>query len=307
MAVNKYRHVLIIRYSSIGDIILTTPIIRVAKLQLNATVSVLTLSKNAMVLESNPYIDNILHCEDEIDLSLYDLIIDLQKNRRSSIIRWKAKCKTLTFNKLNIKKWIFTTFRWNTLPQKHLVDRYFEAVNKVGLSDDGCGLDFYYSKGEIDRFDLPVEYIVINCGGTYITKRIPIDICRKIIEKSSYPVILLGGKDVSKLGAQFGAAMKVVNLIGITSLQESAEIIDNCMHLYTSDSALMHIGAALNKDITVLWGNTSREFGMYPYLPKDNPSNITHKEVSLGCRPCSKLGYGHCPKGHFRCMLDQDI
>jgi ADP-heptose:LPS heptosyltransferase len=66
----------------------------------------------------------------------------------------------------------------------------------------------------------------------------------------------------------------------------------------------MHIAAAFNKKIVSIWGNTIPEFGMGPYLP--NAENKLLEIKNLSCRPCSKLGYKKCPKGHFKCMNEID-
>jgi hypothetical protein len=67
----------------------------------------------------------------------------------------------------------------------------------------------------------------------------------------------------------------------------------------------MHIGAAFQKKIISVWGNTVPAFGMYPY--RSGPSSASFEVSGLSCRPCSKIGYGKCPKKHFKCMLDQDL
>ena len=71
--------------------------------------------------------------------------------------------------------------------------------------------------------------------------------------------------------------------------------------IITHDTGLMHIAAVFNKPIVSIWGNTVPEFGMYPY----QVDKSTILEVKgLACRPCSKIGYQKCPKGHFKCMND---
>ncbi len=303
----KGKKVLIIRFSSIGDIILTTPIIRAVKTQWNAHVTLLTLEKNLNVLKYNSYIDEILSFESNPSFKGYDLIIDLQKNKRSRMLCFKSGVKFITFDKQNVNKWLFTTFKINRLPNKHLVDRYFEAVRQIGLVNDDKGLDYFYNTDLSILSNLPEEYIVLNCGGTYFTKRIPLEKCQQIITSSICKIILLGGNDVDSIGKQLEQDSNVINLTGRTSLDESAAVINKSKHLITSDSALMHIGAALQKEMTVLWGNTTKEFGMYPYYGIKSLVSYQDSKVNINCNPCSKLGYAKCPKGHFKCMLDQDI
>lgn len=300
--------ILVIRLSSIGDIILTTPILRALNSQLHAEIIFLTKRRYAWVLKSNPAIDQIIHYEGGIPSSCrFDYVIDLQKNLRSYLYSKKIRAKRLTFQKLNVRKWLYTAFKSNVLPKEHLVDRYFKGLESLNLKNDGKGLDFFYEKKNIQGLGLPEHYIVVNCGGLYFTKRIPALLAEKIIHKSDFPIVLLGGNDVDKnVKALKGAS--VFNLIGLTDFETSVAIVEKCTKLITSDSALMHVGAALEKDMEVYWGNTTPSMGMYPYLPIESKAKIKNREVSsLQCRPCSKLGSAKCPKGHFRCMLEQAV
>ena len=97
------------------------------------------------------------------------------------------------------------------------------------------------------------------------------------------------------------------NACGIYSINQSAAIISMASLVLTNDTGLMHIAAALGKDLHSFWGNTIPEFGMYPYLPKGGGSSMIHQVEDLSCRPCSKIGYEKCPKKHFRCMMDIDV
>ena len=69
----------------------------------------------------------------------------------------------------------------------------------------------------------------------------------------------------------------------------------------------MHIAAAFKKPIISVWGNTVPEFGMAPYYGRSEIRNQKFEILNLSCRPCSKIGYKKCPKGHFKCMNEIDI
>ncbi|MEO8821434.1 MAG: glycosyltransferase family 9 protein, partial [Ginsengibacter sp.] len=156
---------LIIRFSSIGDIVLTTPVIRNLRKKFpSATIHYLTKKKFASIVESNPYLDKTLLLEDDFATTIqevkeegYDYIIDLHHNLRTLRIK-KAlgKIHFLSFNKLNIEKWIFTNFKINLLPEKHIVDRYMQTVEKLGVVNDNLGLDYFIPKSdEIKQGDIP--------------------------------------------------------------------------------------------------------------------------------------------------------
>ena len=311
------KKVLIIRFSSIGDIVLTTPIIRCVKQQMqDVEIHYLTKKTFAGLLINNPYISKV-HCleanlNDTIDIlqkENFDCIIDLHKNIRTFRVKMKMKVPSFTFNKLNIEKWLLVKLKINVLPKVHIVDRYFKAVKSLGVVNDTKGLDYFID--EKDKVtSLPENfqkgYIAIVTGGKHNTKQIPENILIKICNNINTPIILLGGKedfDKTELVRTKSTNKYIMNACGSYNINQSASIIEQAAKVITGDTGLMHIAAAFTKEIISLWGNTVPEFGMYPYLPKGEENKSTIMEVKgLSCRPCSKLGYDKCPIKHFNCM-----
>ena len=310
------RKVLIIRFSSMGDIVLTTPVIRCVKNQLNAEVHVLTKPEYTSLLNQNPYIDKIRILQPTLSQTVldvrrekYDLIIDLHNNMRSRIISAISRSRIIRYDKLNLLKWLMVRFKINRLPAgKHLIDRYFEALKPVGIVDDGMGLDFFIGPEDAEtahQLISNLRYQVLILGATYYTKRIPANKCEEIISSSPLTTILLGGKDVQEtaktLSERFPQA--VLNYCGQLNVGASAAVIRHAVKVYSGDTGMMHIAAALQKELIVLWGSTIPEFGMFPYYGHHNePKNINVEVKGLSCRPCSKLGFNTCPKKHFKCM-----
>ena len=317
---------LIIRFSSIGDIILTTPVIRCVKEQLGAEVHFLLKKNFASVLSGNPYIDK-KHLYDTADKSLievlkaekFDQIIDLHKNIRSKRLIAALGVKASSFEKLNIQKWLMTSFKIDILPRIHIVDRYFKAVEKLKIINDQRGLDFFVkvedetsvSKFLSDNGILPnSRYITIAIGSAQKTKVPPLELYSKIIQELDIPVILLGGPGDEFFGNQIKGNTPnkwVINAAGKFTLAESVACIKHSACLITPDTGLMHAGTAVGTPLIVIWGNTIPEFGMYPYFKPDQNLFFNQEVKGLSCRPCSKIGYKQCPKGHFRCMRDQNI
>jgi ADP-heptose:LPS heptosyltransferase len=297
--------ILIIRFSSIGDIIVTTPIIRCLKKQLQAKIHYLVKPQFKSVLENNPYIDKLIAYSDEIVNELkaekYDLVIDLHKSFGSSKIRWQVGAKSLTYDKMNIEKWIFVNFKKDLLPSKHLVDRYFEGIASLGVKNDGEGLDYFLNPEKIE-FDLPESFEVIVLGAAHNTKRITIPLANRIIDQGNLPIILLGGKDVIEQAEQIEVSNTTINLVGRTSLNQSGLILQNASLVHTGDTGMMHMAAALKVPTHVYWANTHPKMGMYPYYGDYNIYTKWLEIEGLSCRPCSKLGYKACPKGHHKCM-----
>ncbi|MBE0648780.1 MAG: glycosyltransferase family 9 protein [Bacteroidales bacterium] len=312
------KKILIIRFSSIGDIVLTTPVVRCLKEQLpDAEIHYLTKKQYIPILQSNPSItkihlfkDNFQELIPKLKAEKFDHIIDLHKNLRSNYIRMKLGRPASTFPKLNLQKWLITNLHIDRLPPIHIVDRYFRAVEKLGVKNDRKGLDYFLLSSEAvnipQRFpELSSTFIAIAIGGKHQTKIFPARRLIELCDQLDLPVILLGGKEDMARGEKIAeeSTGTVVNGCGILPLNESASVIKQARLVISNDTGLMHIAAAMKKPIISLWGNTIPGFGMYPYLPEGQEKLSTIVEVSrLSCRPCSKLGYNACPKGHFDCM-----
>jgi len=319
---HKPRKILLIRFSSIGDIVLTSPVIRCLDKQWpNCEIHYLTKPVYGELLTDNPYIDKIHFLERSLRKTLkkikgeqFDLIIDLHKNLRTYFLTAFANTKTISFNKINFEKWLMVNFKINQLPDKHLVNRYFDSLKPLGILNDNKGLDFYIH--EDNHLNLPFNkqpYLAIAVGAKHHTKKIPIENLFKIVSKIEYPVVLLGDKNDFKTASlienQFKS--KVANYCGQINLQQSAFLIQKAKAVLTGDTALMHIAAAFNKPLFSVWGNTIPQLGMFPYMFENekqialNEMNI-YENLNLSCRPCSKIGYQSCPKGHFKCMKNMN-
>ncbi len=315
--------VLIIRFSSIGDIVLTSPVIRCIKEQVpDVQVHYLTKASFRPVVAHNPYIDKCYYLEDNLDVltpqlkkEKYDYIIDLHNNIRTLKVKRALQCKAYSFPKLNVQKWVLVNFKKNILPDKSIVERYFEAARPLGVKNDGRGLDYFISKeDEVTNKDIPMShwagYIACVIGGSYATKKYPVEKWKELCNMSTYPIILLGGPDDRAEGDDIAEIdkVRVYNACGKFNLNESACLVKYAKVVISNDTGLMHVAAAFKKPLISLWGNTVPEFGMFPYYGYNNiRTNISTMSYivennSIDCRPCSKIGYNKCPKGHFKCM-----
>jgi len=312
---------LVIRFSSIGDIVLTTPLIRCLKEQVeDAEVHFLTKQQYVSILQSNPYIEKIHSLADNSQKTIYELkkeqfdyILDLQNGIRSVNIKRSLKRMYFTVNKLNIRKWLMVNFKVNRLPDKHIVDRYLETAKLFDVQNDGKGLD-YFIPGEdhvmLDSLPSAIQkgYIALVIGAQHATKRLPSDQLILLITKLKYPVAIVGGPEDKARAEKIIEACpdhNIYNACGQYSINQSASIIQQSRCIISNDTGMMHIAAAFKKRIITIWGNTIRDFGMYAYLPAEG--SVDFKVDDLSCRPCSKLGFDKCPKKHFDCMMKQDI
>src|SRR5690606_23788328 len=129
--------------------------------------------------------------------------------------------KSASFNKLNLKKWLYTTFKINTLPKISIVERYFEAVRSMGVHNDGQGLDYFIPKKDVTALeDVPMGhwsgFVGAVIGGSFETKKMPVDQWIAFVEKCNYPVVLLGGPEDKEAGDRIAASNpgKVYNSCG---------------------------------------------------------------------------------------------
>lgn len=318
--------ILIIRFSSIGDIVLTTPVIRCLKQQLpDAEIHFLTKKSFLPVVEANPYIDKIYSIHKNVEEVLlkmktekYRYIIDLHNNLRSRMVRIGLGTKTYSFNKINFQKWMITKFKINRLPDVHIVDRYMEPAKKLKVKNDGKGLDYFIPKKEeinLNSFFKKYKmgkvqpYVAFVIGAAHATKRLPVVKIIEWCQKIQQPVILLGGPQDEGPGTFIAeqAGDHVVSACGKLKLNESASMVRQAEKVISHDTGLMHIAAAFKKEIISVWGNTIPEFGMYPYYGDSENKNTSIEVENLSCRPCSKIGHDKCPKDHFKCMVDQEF
>ena len=308
---------LIIRFSSIGDIVLTTPVIRCLKKQVpGAEVHFLTKDSFRSVVEHNPYIDK-LHVLahswelmiEELRTEEYDYIIDLHHNTKTLKVKNALKKKSFSFYKLNIQKYFYTAFKINMLPKVHIVDRYLRTVESFGVKNDGAGLDYFIAPHEeTKKEDIPAShsagYIACVIGAAHATKRWPVHKWKEFCNEMEHPIILLGGPEDAANGNEIASmdVVKVYNACGKFKLNESADLVRKAKLVITNDTGLMHIAAAYKKPIISLWGNTVPSFGMTPYYGDAPVADLILQINKLWCRPCSKIGYNKCPLGHFKCM-----
>jgi ADP-heptose:LPS heptosyltransferase len=309
---------LVIRFSSIGDIVLTTPILRALKNQIqDVEIHYLTKKSFTGLLDQNPFIDQLITIDQHIDEVVprlknenYDYIIDLHKNARTLSLRKKLGKKALTFPKLNLEKWLLVNFKWNKMPKIHIVDRYFEAVKSLGVKNEQHLCDFYIApKDEIDihsAFGFETgNYISFAIGAQFATKRLPVPKIVEILSLIDAPIVLVGGPTDRENAQEIINSLperKIISACGAYNIGQSASIVKQSTVLLTHDTGLMHIATCFKVPIVSVWGNTVPDLGMFPYYPQNPELFSIHEVKDLKCRPCSKIGFKECPKKHFNCM-----
>ena len=301
-----------------GDLIVTTPIYRVLHEQLAAEVHLVTKPAFAPVVAHNPYLARLISYREGIGAELaregYDLVVDLHGSIRSHLLRGRLGVPTVGFRKRNLEKSLLPRgIDW--LGGEHLLDRYFYALRHLGVRDDGRGLDYAVQPAEAAAARAQTaavggDYVAVVLGATHFTKRMPAPLVAEAIRGLDRPVVLLGGADVTALAREVEALLappaRVLNLCARLPLRDSIAVLAAAAGVIAGDTGLMHVAAALRRPMVVVWGNTAPAIGMYPWYPRAERRPWAGAEVlGLDCRPCSRIGYAACPRGHFRCMRDQ--
>jgi heptosyltransferase-2 len=306
------KKILIIRFSSFGDIVLSFPLISIIKTNYpEAVLHFLTLEKYHPLLQLNDNIDLILYSANEIRKELrdyivkgnYDVIIDLHKNTLSYYCTLFTGTKILRIKKNNLKKLLLVKFKINLL--KELIPVFLKYINSckqyLQLNDNS----FRTSKLHFLN-DRPVKdkYFIIAPCSRHFTKTYPYERFEQIIKSlPDYKIVLVSDNVDSEINLCRQLAEisnNIINYSGKLNYEVLSNVIYHSELIICNDSGVLHLAEALGKKVICIFGSTVKEFGFYPQLK----SSVVFENNSLKCRPCSHIGRNNCPKKHFKCMLD---
>lgn len=318
---------LIIRLSSIGDIVFTTAAIRCAKEQIPG-VEIHFLTKKSMkaVTEANPYIDYFHYHDKKLSDTIaslkaanLDMVIDLHSNFRTYRIKKALGVPAHTYQKLSFQKFLLTNFGMNLLPNRHIVERSFDPLKVLGVQNDGKGMDYFVpSNISLKPHDIPAShqagYIAIVIGASYATKKLPVEHLKQLCALIPVPIILVGGKEDAKEGEAVSSmdAAKIYNACGKFNLHESALLVKGARMVISNDTGFLYVACAFHKKTIAIWGGTSPSLQVEPYYATadlQNGQEMYYNAIvpNLSCQPCSNYGTKKCPQGHFACMKKQDL
>jgi ADP-heptose:LPS heptosyltransferase len=306
--------ILIVCFSSIGDVVLTSPVVRCMKKQLpDVDLHYCTKPAYRSIVEYNPAIDKRYYLDGSLWSLLrqlrseqYDYVIDLQNDFTTRLIRSVLGTQTYTLAKPNLRTWFYLRWKVNTLSHRHIVDRYMDTVRPLGVENDELGLDYFIPyKDQVEADWLPPthrhNYVAFVMGGRHMTKRLPLPRLIELCQKINHPVVLLGDKEDKSTGDAIVKALGeelIFNACGLFNLNQSASLLQQSRVVFSHDTGLMQVAAALKKKVYSIWGSSTPQLGSYPY----KTPYVLLEKTGLPCRPCSQTGFGNCPLKHFRCM-----
>ncbi|MGB9665199.1 MAG: glycosyltransferase family 9 protein [Ignavibacteria bacterium] len=317
----KKKKILIIRLSSLGDILLSYPLIKILKeRENNPIIHFLVKEKFLQAIDSNPFVEKVIILKPDnqtevksiIKKENYDIIIDLQNNLRShQLYPFNFKTRVYRFKKPTLKKFLLVYFKINLLKNNSSIA--INYIRTIYPDFDLKNLPLYF---EVDQKKennslkkLPDSFndkIVIGVcpGSKHYTKRYPVDllkvVLRKLIQKNYFIALFGGIEDREICQALEIDNYSVKNFQNENDLFETAALMKKCSVVITNDSGLMHLASLLKIPTVAIFGSTVREFGFTPIFE----NSIIVENNNLSCRPCSHIGRSKCPKKHFRCMIE---
>jgi len=306
------KSILIIRLSSLGDILLSTPLIRTIKTRYpNIEIDIIVKRQYHDVIAHNPHLRNKYSYNSakrkelisELKKQNYDLIIDLQSNINSRKLTARLKGKTVRFKKKTLEKFLFVNTKINLLKNAPQIPvRYAKTIE--GFELDDSGLDIVTSARPSEFLLKNENYIGICPGSRHFTKMWPLDnyvkLCRLLL-KNSWNILLFGGITDRKICLEIkNQVPEVINLQNDDDILQTAANMILCNAIYCNDSGMMHTACAAEVPVIAFFGSTVKEFGFTPYKNK----NVILENNNLSCRPCSHIGKNRCPEKHFKCMKE---
>ncbi len=320
--------ILLIRLSSMGDIILTTPLVRILKNKYpNAEIDFVVKSQFQDVLAANPHIHTLWTLDTRAGKSAmrdlkqkflscnYDWVVDIHKNFRSSYLKRGLKAVFFSYKKYRLIRFLLVKFNINLYSEIIPVSqRYIYSVQSVGIENDHKGVEFFLNSDtrniihnklvELGALNQPI--VCIAPGAGFWNKRWPLEyfsqVAHELNENHNMNVFVMGDSRDKPLAAEIlkNCSKNIFDFTGQFSIMESACAMDHANLVLTNDSGLMHMAAALNKKTLSIFGPTSRELGFFP----QHPQAVVLENADLNCRPCTHMGSNKCPKKHFKCMKD---
>jgi lipopolysaccharide heptosyltransferase II len=321
----EFKKILIIRLSSMGDIILTTPLLRAVKARYpNAQIDFAVKKEFSSLIQNNPHIHQLIQVDTTrinesvkvIQKNGYDWILNVQKsNRARQLLQGSGNARVTTYNKQRLNRFLLIRLKWNRYQSiKPVIERYFEAASGLNIHYDQQGTEVFYTDAEETKvaqillqhgIGAHEPFITLCPGAKHNNKRWDaegfLSLATQLNQNQKTRIVLLGGPDDQEVCnyIQSKINFNLVNLAGQLSLLESAALLKKSVVAVTNDSGLMHLAQSQKIPVIAIFGPTVKEFGFYPL-----PYKSTVVETQLSCRPCTKMGADTCPKGHHRCMKD---
>jgi heptosyltransferase-2 len=325
VSVLALRRILVIRLSSLGDVLLTTPVLRLIQQHCPAAqIHFMVKALYADLVRAHPCVERVV-CVDEkqslpemirsLRQTQYDLVLDLHRTLRSRMLYYGLWARhKLAYNKHTVRRALLVSLGWNTLQAMTPVpELYAVPLRRLGMRQPLPALEMHLAPGSAEAMQAYLEgvfapgyqrpLLALAPGARWPTKRWSVErfaaVAETLASAQGAGVVVLGGREDTQLAAELCARLRVpvLDSTGKLSLMQTAAMLQRCRLLLSNDSGLMHMAAALNVPVVAIFGPTVQEFGFYPFQARAQVVSAV-----LACRPCSTKGSARCPRGHHHCM-----
>jgi lipopolysaccharide heptosyltransferase II len=317
-------NVLAVRFSSIGDVLLTTPLLRAIRFR-HPSGRLTVLTKRALVplLSHNPHVDRVMGLEPDQSLTGiaaqlraegYTHRLDLHGSVRSRILRALVPGAWGAYPKHRLARSLLIHAKQDRYQDRRPVaERYFSAAQDLDVVPDGMPPEFFLAADAereaanwLAMADLGQQRPLIAAapGAAHATKRWPLEHWMTLVQRmvrEGFDVAIVGGPEDAPLGQALATKPegRIASAAGIFGLQGTGALLRRAAALVSGDSGVMHMATGVGTPVVALFGPTVRPFGFFPYT-----SRAEVLELSLSCRPCSSQGGARCPLGHHRCLVE---
>jgi len=320
------QRILIIRLSSIGDVLLTSPFIRQTRIRFpDAQIDFVIKKQFIGLIADNPHLNQIytvdpqkgigalIKLRRQLQKKKYDFIFDLHNNLRSRVLTCCLKESQIGHMHKDLRKrFLLVKFKKNTYEAiTPIAQRYLQVGQAAKIKDDQNGLEIFWKDSVEEQAadilagrEVRAPYFALAPGATYQTKRWPQEYYKELIhlilQNYKEQIVLLGSPAERESFSELIVSERVINLAGELSLQQAAVVLGRATVLVSNDSGLMHMATAVKTPVLAIFGSTVKELGFFPYRSK----YFVLENKALQCRPCSHVGRNSCPERHFKCMKD---
>jgi heptosyltransferase-2 len=311
---DNVNNLLIVRLSSLGDILLTTPLVRTIKNNYpKIEIDFVVREEYQDVLKLNPHLrevyvfhrdnDKTKELTNQLCNNKYDLVLDLQNNFRSYKLLSCFSDSVVKYKKSHVKKFLLVLLKINLLKEAPQIPaRYSSVLDNFILDEQGPEL---FTDKSLNPKLLNTEKLIGICPGSkHYTKMWPEEYFVQLghmLEKNGFNVVLYGGIDDNPICDRiFSQLSSPINLSNDNDILQTAADMKMCDTIYCNDSGLMHTATAVGVPVIAYYGSTVKEFGFTPYKAK----NLILENNSLSCRPCTHIGKSSSPKRHLKCMKE---
>ena len=332
--VSAPQRILILRYSSLGDVALTNPVLdSLEKAYPRAEIYFATKDSFTPAVEFHPAVTGVIALKgggffnfwahlNAIRALKPTLVIDLHDSLRTHLIlSFLTKAKILVYDKEAVHRRLLVK-KIKEMPSLHTINKYLKVLEALDIkTPPQVNFEIHVSKESHQFFrdfladrKISSSQLVIGLGpgSKWKTKQwLPeyyAQLASRLVKDHKALLFWFGSSDEKKLIESIQSQMDVnvsdrgLCLAGGYSLEQSIVLLGRCELFIGNDSGLVHLASGRGTRVVVIYGSTTPALGFEPWGP-----HTVIENGQLACRPCDVHGLNACPLGHFKCMKELTV